>query len=212
MGGCRIYILTMDEKVSPYQVSESGMAPVSEQNQPPAGQSSIPKVFGIIHIVYAAFGIILSLASVVALFAAKAFVGSLEGEGNEFDAMFDELGGLMIYIYMDAAVKVILGVVLLIAGIGLLKKKLWAKNLSVFWAVAWIVAAVGMTLLTMGPAREFNEKMSETGGSQQEQFQQALQGAGNIVGIIFVCIYPVLTMIFLTKKHVTDSLNSSTQA
>jgi len=188
------------------------MAPVPEQNQPPAAQSSIPKVFGIIHIVYAALGIMLSLATVVALFAAKAFVGNLEGESNEFNAMFDELGGLMIYIYVDGAVKIILGVVLLIAGIGLLKKKLWAKNISVFWAVARIVAAVGMTILTMGPAREFQEKMSEAGGSQQEQFQLALQGAGNIIGVVLVCIYPVLTMIFLTKKHVTDSLKSSGQA
>ena len=75
-----------------------------------------------------------------------------------------------------------------------------------FWAVARMVVAVGMVVLTLGPAREFQEKINQMEGGQQEQFQQMAQGVGNVMGIVFICIYPVLCLVFLTKKRVKNSL------
>jgi len=49
----------MSEEPTPYQVSHSGMSPVQESTPPEVYQQSetpVPKVFGIIHLIYAVLG------------------------------------------------------------------------------------------------------------------------------------------------------------
>lgn len=197
----------MGELTSPYQVSQSGMSPVAESSGPPAVPTAVPKVFGIINIVYACLGMMTGLAGVAAMFAMKAMMGRAGGEVKEAKMFVEAFDDLMIYSYIDVAFKVVLGLVLLAAGIGLLKKKMWGQRLCLFWAVGRMVVAVGMVLLTLGPTREFQEKVNQMGGEQQEQFQQMAQGVGSVMGIVFISIYPVLCLVFLTKKTVRDSLS-----
>lgn len=197
----------MNQESSPYEVSQSGMSPVAVPSLPPTLPTVVPRVFGIIHIVYASLGTIYALFGVGMMFVVKAMMEKMSGEHKEAKVFLEAYDQLMVYTFIDTGFKVVLGVVLLIAGVGLLKKKLWAQKVSLFWSVARIVVAVGMVILTLGPTREFQEKANQIGGEQQEQFQQIAQGVGSIVGIIFICIYPVLCLIFLTKKRVRDALS-----
>ena len=197
----------MSEESSPYEVSQSGMSPIPPTNMAPVMPTVVPKVFGIIHIVYACLGIVISLFGVVGMFLMKAMMGKMSEEMKEAQLFLDAYDKLMVYTFIDAGLKVILGVVLLAAGIGLLKKKLWAQKMSMFWAVARIVVAVGMVFLTLGATQEFQEAARQIGGDQQQDFQQAIQGVGNVMGVIFIGIYPVLCLVFLSKKKVKDTLS-----
>ena len=197
----------MSEEVSPYEVSQTGISPVATPNMAPGTTTVVPKVFGIIHIVYACLGMIVSLFGVVGMFFMKAMMEKMSGEMKEAQLFLDAYDKLMVYTFIDAGLKVVLGLVLLTAGIGLLKKKLWAQKMSMFWAVARIAVAVGMIVLTLGATREFQESARQIGGDQQEDFQQAIQGVGNVMGVIFIGIYPLICLIFLSKKNVKDALS-----
>ena len=183
------------------------MSPVAEPSGAPMIPTTVPKVFGIINIVYACLGMMMGLVSVGAMFAFKAVMSGAQGEVKEAKMFVEAFDDLMIYSYIDAVFKVVLGLVLLAAGIGLLKKKIWGQRLCLFWAIGRMVVAVGMLVLTLGPTREFQEKVNQMEGGQQEQFQQMAQGVGSVIGIVVVCIYPVLCLVFLTKKRVRDSLS-----
>jgi len=197
----------MSEETSPYEVSQSGISPIAPPNMDPVMPTAVPKVFGIIHIVYACLGIIVSLLGIVSMFVMKAMMEKMSGDMKEAQMFLDAYDKLMVYTFIDAGLKLILGVVLLAAGIGLLKKKLWAQKMSMFWAVARIVVAAGMIFLTHGVTQEFQESARQIGGNQEEVFQKVMQGIGNVMGVIFIGIYPVLCLVFLSKKKVKDALS-----
>ncbi|BDS08403.1 hypothetical protein NT6N_34430 [Oceaniferula spumae] len=176
-----------------------------------ANSSPIPKVFGIIHIVYAGLGAVGALFAIGSVFLMRAVMSKAGSGTEEVNTFLEAYNDMAIYSYIDAALKIVLAVMLLTAGIGLLKKKLWGQKLSVFWAVTRIISAIVMVVLTMGPAREFQEKMgevtqSQAGGVDQSQLQGTLQSVSGVMSIIMLCIYPVVSLIFLSRKSVKDVL------
>lgn len=78
-----------------------------------------------------------------------------------------------------------------------------------FWAVSRVLVAGGMLFWGMKVSVAFQEKLGPVqDGQQQEQMQQALQGVGNVMGIVILLVYPVVSLIFLTKKNVRDAMVS----
>lgn len=170
--------------------------------------TSIPKVFGIIHICYAVAGGVFSLMGVGMVFLLKAMAEQGGEEFKEMKPLVAAYDGMETYLYVDMSIKLVLAVILVAAGIGLLKRRAWSIKLSVFWAVSRVVIAVGMMLWGLGVSADFQEKLGSAQNAQQEQMQQITQGVGNVVGIVIICIYPVLTVIFLSKKKVRDAVRS----
>ncbi len=200
----------MNDTSSPYLAPQSGMsAPPVET--PSAVTTSIPKVFGIIHIVYACIGMVGAIFGVGVFLLMETVLTKTGGEIQEMDAFLEAYSTMAIYTYIDAGIKIMLGVCLLVAGIGLLKRRLWAQKVSILWAVVRVVVAIVMTVVTYGASIEFQERMAEVTQSQQgqieqSQFQANIQNLSSVFSVIMVCIYPVLTIIFLSKKVVKDSL------
>lgn len=200
----------MSDSPSPYVAPNSGMSAPPEEAIPPT-TTSIPKVFGIIHIVYACAGMISAVIGVGALLVMKVVLSKAGEELEEMNTILDAYNEMAIYTYIDAALKIVLGIFLLVAGVGLLKRKLWAQKASITWAIVRMVLIIGMTVATYGVSLEFQEKMGEISQNQpgqfdQSQFQASMQGIGSVFGVIMVCIYPVITIIFMSKKVVKDSL------
>lgn len=115
--------------MSPYQVSESGLTAPNHDNQQVV-PTSIPKVFGILNIVYAIIGIVFSLVVMAFSLAAGALFakvsedigGSEADQLSEMGSAFDEMRWA---VFLDVGIKIGLGIALLMAGIGLLKRRLW---------------------------------------------------------------------------------------
>jgi uncharacterized membrane protein YhaH (DUF805 family) len=199
----------MSENTSPYEVSRSGMSPVSPPQMPVSAGSPIPKVFGIIHLCYAVLGVVFSFLGVAAMVGMKMLAEKGGDEFKEMKPLIDAWEGMASFMYVDVALKVILGLILFVAGVGLLKRKVWSVKLSVFWSVSRIVAAVGMLLWGMSVTASFQEKLAPVKDAQQEQIQQMSQSVGNVVGIVIILIYPVVSLVFLTRKSVRDALEAS---
>jgi len=204
---CLYKLVFMSEDASPYTVSKSGMAPVSPPQMPGETSTPIPKVFGIIHICYAVFGMVFSFFGIVGIVLMRKFVANGGEEFKELGTVVNAWEGMTTYLYVDVALKLVLGVVLLVAGIGLLRKKAWSVKVSMVWSISRAVAAIGMLVWGLSVAAEFQEKLAPVKDAQQAQIQQVSQGVGNVLGIVFILIYPVVSLIFLSKKSVRDSLN-----
>ncbi len=201
----------MNDTSSPYGAPQSGMSPPPPEANPHV-PTSIPKVLGIIHIVYACLGMIGAVVGVGAIFAMKAVSNHVGDDVEDLDVFFSAYDKMAMYSYIDAGIKVILGLVLLIAGIGLLKKKLWAQKLSVTWSVVRIIVGIGMTILSYGAALQFQQDITEftqTNGDQVDQFglQSSMQGVSSVIGVFVLSAYPVVSLILLSKKSVKDSLS-----
>ena len=198
----------MSNEPSPYEVSESAVTfppPIS----PPANPSKVAKVFGIIHLVYAAMGMMSAVSTVAMIFMLEKAVPMMGPAGKEVEMMVKLMKGMMSYAYLDMVVKLVFGVILLIAGIGLIKKKKWAAKLSVSWAVARVVAAIVMVLVMMGPTAKMTEKMAEMSGdiaSDSLQLQNQIGGIGDIFTVIMIAIYPIVCIVFLSKSSVKQAL------
>jgi len=201
----------MNETPSPYLAPQSGMTPPPPEAMAPV-KTAIPKVFGIIHIVYASLGIVGAIFSVGFFLFMKMVMSDAGAEMQEMEVFLDAYNDMAIYSYIDAAVKIVLGIVLLVSGIGLLKRKLWAQKASIFWSVVRIIAVIVITVVTYGPSRQLQDKMSEMSQNQPGQFDQgafqsSIQGASSVLSIVILAIYPVVCLIFLSKKSVKDALH-----
>ena len=197
----------MSEEQSPYEVSKSGMSPAVSPDLPPALPSPVPKVFGIIHICYAVLGGVGAFFGLIAMFAMKMLAEKGGEEFKEIQPIVEAYSGMASYMYVDVALKLLLGVLLLVAGIGLLKRKAWAIKLSVVWAVSRMIIAAGMLFWGLSVAAEFQDSLGGASGEQQVKIEQMTQSVGNVMGIIMISVYPVVSLIFLTKKNVRDAMH-----
>jgi hypothetical protein len=182
----------------------------SEMPTPPLAQrSTIPKVFGIINIVFAVLGSLGSLIGVVSVFGMGAMAGVLEDK--TFDKLADAMSIYKPYVIADAVFKVVLGVLLLVAGIKLVKYRVQGAKLTKIWAMIRIVWAVGFTVVSYGAMAEYQQAVSSM---QNLGGVSAVAGQGQVVMIIqmvigtaMVCVYPILSMIFLRREDVQKSLS-----
>lgn len=187
------------------------MSPVSPPTLPPGAPSSIPKVFGIIHICYAALGAVGALLGIVSILSMKLLASEMGGEIEGLRTMSEAYDGMAAYTYVDAGLKLALAILLLVSGVGLLKRRAWALKTSVCWAVSRIVIAVLMVVWQMQVMQDFQRKLGELQAQApeqgQEQLQQMGQNFGTVIGVIFLLVYPVICLIFLSRKSVRESMN-----
>lgn len=204
-------IRSMSEESSPYEVSRSGMSAVSVPELPPElipeVPTSLPKVFGVIHICYAALGGIVSLMGVAGMYMLRFLAEKGGDEFKEIQPLASAYDGMSIYMIVDAGIKVLFAVMLLAAGIGLLKRRAWSIKLSNFWSVSRIVTAVGMMMWGLAVMSGFQDQLQAGQNAQQQQIQQISQNVGNVLGIVMVCIYPIVSLVFLSKKRVKDAMH-----
>jgi amino acid transporter len=131
-------------------------------------------VLGILHIFFGSLGVICNLCGGAALIGVYVFFKALYDqappqEKKELDdlwqAMSASVPGLMVFVAGEMVISMVMGFVLVIAGIGLLGVKPWARSLSIIWAVGRIVvvaATLVITLAFVNPAtQKFNKDMEK---------------------------------------------------
>jgi len=110
------------------------------------------------------------------------------------------LDKVLIYNYIDASVKLVLGGVLLVSGIKLLKYSSSGLRLSNIWSASRVVWFILISIISYS-ANQAVVSMSE--------LPSALKtiGVWNIVyGVIVIGIYPLVSYILLNKESVRQSL------
>lgn len=153
------------------------------------------KVFGILNIVFGGLGLFGGLFSAVMYFGSSD--GRLFGQRNPVLEIAHESPTYLSYMKLTTIVGLLAVVLLIVAGIGLLKAKNWARLASIGYAIYGIVGGVVGIVMTwkyvMGP-------LSEKGGPA------AAGGAmGGLVGGLVALAYPVVLLIFMRKRNVREA-------
>jgi len=94
----------------------------------------------------------------------------------------------------------IFNIILIVSGIGLLKRRNWGRTLSNVYAVVAILQAIGSLVLNL-------VFLPEAMAGMPGQENNPGQAIGSICGGIIAFIYPILLLIFLNKQDVKSALH-----
>jgi len=177
---------------------------------PPQNATGGLIALGVISIIYSVLlrlccGITTFMGSLFMLFfASDAMQGLMnmpEMEGMpDFETMMS--GSMASYNLIKGFVLLILGAAMLAGGIGLIKRQLWGRSLSLGVAgaeIAWAIIDFGISVFLIYPS------MAQTMG---EEYAQGSQMIGNVVvGIFFTfakLVYPVALLICLNLASIKE--------
>lgn len=178
---------------SPYQPPSAA----STQPETPPRNASSPRptgvtVFGILSIVLGIFALLGGLASI--LFLVLALFVDL-GPNPTFDIMRESLAYQVFYGVLMAG-NLAFSVVLIVAGVGMLRRQPWSRRLSVIYAIYSIVAVVigtaGQFYFVLGPALD-------QAGAAQATPATLIGAISGLIGGCFGLIYPIALLIYCRR-------------
>jgi len=116
-------------------------------------------------------------------------------------------GPMQAYSIINGLVLLILGTLLLIAGIGLLKLKPWGRTLSLGVAVGeivWVLMSFAINVFFIYP------RMSQMiAGELSETPQMVGNVIGGIVAAFFSLVYPVVLLILLNLESIKKQFETT---
>jgi hypothetical protein len=191
--------------------------------QPQEQRPGVIKVFGIMHIILGAVGVIGGIISIGSQLASKAILQALaDGMGEEAGAEFMQLtidytSKLASISYFDLGARLLIAVLIIVAGVALLKGRRTAikkSNLYCFVSIGLKVLMLVLIVVVVAPATgEFYDalgKVQESAGAAQPEgmanFQKAAGTVGQMITPIVSLVYPILAFIMLNRKPVKDWL------
>ena len=211
----------MTDQQSPYTAPYSTM-----MSQPPPNlametviEPASIKVFGIFHLIIAGLGSIGTIFGLVMLQFSNQFSklmtmappGSSSGASSQQEkAVIQYLGETRTYTYITSGFSIILAVMLIIAGIRLLKKRESGRVMSIRYAWASIgtkVITLVIILTFMMPATtRYNEAMFSSIGSGMGSTMNVVTQISQLVGLAMTLIYPIVVLIMMRKEKVKTFL------
>jgi hypothetical protein len=168
---------------------------------------------GILNIVFGSLGLLCGACGV----AANVLVLSLAsasgpGPGAEIKELLDYMdknlpGHMAVEIGRGVGILV-LSVLLLVAGIGLLGTKSWARWLSIAYAVLSIPLHVGWAVFELGFVLPLTQKFAKSHnafGAQQDN--TVIQAVGAIIFTILAVVYALVLLIFMFLPGLSAAFN-----
>jgi hypothetical protein len=144
-------------------------------------------VFGILHIVFGGLGVVCNLCGVGGLAMIYVVFNNLHAQASpaekkELEDLWqrfnDDIPGYIAFVITDLGGSMLLGLVLLIAGIGLLGVKHWARHLSVIWSVVRIIFVVALLVINVAFVQPGMQKFTPEFQRWMERMQKRSQGQG----------------------------------
>jgi hypothetical protein len=170
---------------------------------PLPSHASWPTVLGIIMIIFGAFG---TIGSLFGVFAGKFMALLLTQTGN---ASAEALQSPLIQKWMQltslfSGLGVAVAILLLVAGIGLIKRRTWALKASTVWAGTKITLGVANLLVNYVMQQKIAEAVS-AGAIDADAAKLFARGGASLVamlpGLLWVLALPVFVLIWLSLPN-----------
>jgi len=178
--------------------------PQFEQKMPgtPQAMPAAIKVFGILNLVFAAFGLFGSCFGLLPLFM------DMNTANPVFD-MMEENQFYRSYTIFSLGLGFVMVLILAGGGIGLLQNRTWGRSLSMVYAISAIVAGlVGMVITYLYLVQPLMEKAAEMAPGPEKAGMQG--GAiGGMFGGCFGLIYPIVLLVFMTRPRIAQALRQA---
>lgn len=154
-------------------------------------------VFGILNILFGAFGLFGTLFSGAAVFVAEA-QGLAKAGAEEMNPVWG------MWLKISVLLGVVSAVVLITSGGGLLAMRRWGRVLAIVYSVYAIASCVlGVVAQYVFVTQPLLEQAANPAARQATMFMVAAGLAGSCLGMI----YPLLLWYYMSRQHVVDAFN-----
>ncbi len=186
-----------------------------------APPTSVPKVFGVLSIVFGSLMLLGGLIGTCTGFLGKSLgqLGSLGTSGPQAEmmqTMMKHLGSIYTAMGVQSLLFTAMSGWLLAVGIGQLRYRRWACRWSVYWGGVALVVLVGMMLIAflwIGPAYSamFEDiSRSAPSGAIPQKMTSAMSGlfggTSGVMTAVFYGPYPVLLLIYFTRDRIRAAM------
>jgi hypothetical protein len=131
-----------------------------------------------------------------------------------FDAVMADSKWIYVVQGVMQTIMGLISVLALVAGIGLMKYRLWGRKLALVWAgfaLAYIVISLFINFIYIMPASEklVQAMLALTGGSANpfSGMMTNLGGVSQIFGSLLLAVLPVLTLVLISKDKIRKCLS-----
>jgi hypothetical protein len=191
------------------------MTPPMQTGGVPARPTSWPMVIGIILIVVASLGLLSNGCGGVANLFMPAIMSRMQQQSGQSDPIvqvqMDIIHKYIGWNIANALVMVVLGIILLVGGISMVKRKRSGVSMSVVWAVAriiWAIPASYVGSLVFNDTVEAMRKAAEQNPNAQQPppgmfgLMQSFGAVGVVIGVVFACAIPVFVLVWLNRPAI----------
>lgn len=214
-------------------IQPTGLPPI--QAQPPAppvgrrGLSRVPKVCGVLSIVFASIVLIPALPMSCGSLAgagmsdmvARSGIGGEQMVSEELiQPMADALSTIYLGLGLINLMLVVLSGVLIGMGVGQLRYRAWAIKGSIYWGVCGMIS-VGLTVLLMvfsiGPAysdmfaviAQGEAGLAELAPAFGSTMGRMMGVGGAVLHTVLMLPYPILMIVLFRQRRVRESMDGS---
>lgn len=210
---------------APPAASDAQWDPALSATAPAAIPTSIPKVFGVLSIVFGGLMLLGGLLGACTGFIGQGFTGlggKLPGAGGQeaemMRVMMKYLGTIYAAMGVQSLVFAAMSGWLLAIGIGQLRYRSWACRWAVYWGGTALVVLVGMILVSVlwiGPA--YSAMFTEIGKAAPSGALPAglgsslsglLGGTSGAMMALFYAPYPILLLVYFTRDRVRAAMTA----
>lgn len=186
------------------------LSKLAESEYAELGQPQVVKVFGILHVIFAGFGIVSVIWTMVASFVTEALFASgskTAAAQAQMQAQLEMQKEMLPMTVISTILTAVIAALMMYAGIRLLKKRrdalLWSNRYA-WTSLGGKVANVLMLFMFTLPA---TKAMMDTAGGSSASSPVGLNVeliviVSGIVGILVACIYPVLSLVLLNRPKI----------
>lgn len=213
----------MADPSNPYAPPQSpdagGPPPLLPSSGPP---TSVPKVFGVLSIIFASLIGLGGLLSSCGL-AMGGVMGSIPADSaklEEMRPMMQAMKTVYTGFGLQGVILLSMSIWLLVLGIGQMRYRAWACRQSVTWGLAALVALAAMVAIAVvivGPAyKQMFEAIAHAAPHTGDVAPTKMpSGMGTMLGgsmaammVIFYAPYPILMIAMFSRDHVRAAMNN----
>ncbi len=186
------------------EIQPSPPVPPTEPGELPActRQTSWPRTLGIVSIILGVLGVLFGTIGASARLILKAFQVMVEDKGA---VDWDAVGRAVAWLARISLVAAILAAVLLVVGIGLVRRRAWAIRAGKAWAIAQIVVTVLGTAGSHVIQRAIAEALRQAGTSAGG-LPLGTSPAATAWSLVWGCALPVFVLIWFARREIREEV------
>lgn len=156
-----------------------------------------PTAIGIIAIVLASVSLLLNAFNTLMSMAMESFMPGpiVSGSGGEMDwpAVIGDMMPLQVTI---SGLKALAAMLLIAAGIGVLRRRRWGRTAMVAWGWSAIAVGIVVTILTAAMQVRMMDAMTATGGSMPPGMSRVMAVASALIVSAFMFPAPIFVLVW----------------
>ena len=192
-------------------------APPSVPGAMPTSTSAWPTVIGVLMTVLSSLGMLMYGCGAIwnAIWPAiSAKISQTTAGGNKtFEAQLEVMRHYLPWNIVNAIVMVGLSAMLLMTGIGLLRRRRWSMRIGITWAVTRILWAVPASWVGYLIAIETFETMEKAAADAGQPMPAGINGmlhafgvGGIVLGALFVSALPAFVLIWFSRSKIRNEV------